>query len=437
MQYRNSLRFRIFATFLGAGLLLGPLLALGFISIANELEEFAVERALAGRLSEVMAAAGEAPTTATPDSPEWRAFGDIDLADIPAELSGKTGIYTVESGKPPELAENLPRQQESDDHRALRSWFLAVGQKEGVNYVVASDQTMLELRESLSTWVIVAGTFLSVCASLWLGYFMASRLIRPLQQLAAATAGNDGGKIDPQDYPPDEIGQLATALKNRHDELTHALMRERAFSAEVAHELRNPLAVIQSTMEIIEHDSGLASGSSRALGRALDAAGEMNETLGALLLVGREQHALPTYAPLDVATLLQPVIEKNSAGISTQLQWRTIGAPSLRAPAMVIRMIADNLIKNAKQNTPSGQVDVSLYVDRLVVRDTGIGIPPAELALVRERGVRGSNAQGEGSGLGLALVDRLCRTFGWSLDIQSRIGEGTTATWWFDRATDR
>ncbi|MEZ5502629.1 MAG: ATP-binding protein, partial [Halioglobus sp.] len=76
-------------------------------------------------------------------------------------------------------------------------------------------------------------------------------------------------------------------------------------------------------------------------------------------------------------------------------------------------------------------VDVCLYEHCLVVQDTGIGIPPDELGIVRNNGVRGSNALGAGTGLGLALVDRLCRKFGWELDISSALDQGTTVTWTF------
>ena len=434
MQYRNSLRFRIFATFLATGLVLGPLLALGFITLENELEEFSIQRTLAARLNHVMATSEEASGAATPDSPRWRIFGNIDVADLPAELHGKTGLYMLEAGKPPERETGLPPDSVAEAQDNSRSWFLAVGQRAGVTYVVASDQTMLEHRESLTGWVITAGTFLSVCASLWFGYTITSRLIQPLQQLAAATTGNsdDSITINPDDYPPDEIGQLAHALKRKHDGLSESLVREKAFSAEVAHELRNPLAVIQSTMEIIEGDSNLRAPSARALNRALEASREMSETLATLLLLGREHSDSARYPAVAVAALLLPLIEKYSGQSTTQLHWEQRGQPTLCAPPEAIRMVADNLLRNALQNTPTGRVDVSLLDHQLIIRDTGIGIPAAELAAVRENGIRGSNALVSGSGLGLSLVERLCSRFGWQLEIQSTLGKGTTVQWWFD-----
>lgn len=432
MRYRNSLRFRIFATFVGTGLLLGPLLALGFITLANELEEFAVQRALATRLYQVMAKDAE-PATSAQGTSRWRVFDDIDFADFPQELEGKSGFYTFESGQPPKLEATLPAEEASGNPGATQSLFVAVGEKGGVMYAVASDQTTLELRESLSSWVLAAGTFLSVCASLWFGYHITSRLIRPLQALAASTADSDGAaiNINPEDYPEDEIGLLAHALKQKHDGMTQSLLREKAFSAEVAHELRNPLAVIQSSMEIMARDIRIATPSARALDRALDASREMNGTLSALLLLGRQQSAPALYPPTDVASVVSSVIERSAADGAQQLHWQQNNTPTLTAPPEAIRMIADNLIRNALQNTPRGRVDVALLEDRLLVQDTGIGIPPAELSAVRNHGIRGSNTPGSGSGLGLALVDRLCAAFDWQLEIHSTLNEGTSISWIF------
>ena len=434
MPYRNSLRFRIFLAFVGAGLLLGPLLAYVFLTVSNELEEFAIAGVLVGELQQIMDAPDESGFVSHPRSPNLRIFGDIPAGGVPLELEGKNGIFDISPEGNAEYEGPLSLVKIIHPDIVGRSWIVAVGSRGTSTFVVAADQTAIEIRESLVTRIVAAGTIFSVCASLWVGYLFTRRLIRPLQQLAAATFSGNGeetGQINPAEYPPDEIGQLATALKHDRERRAEALIREKAFSAEVAHELRNPLAVMQSTMEIIERDSGLASTSVRALDRALVAAREMSETLAALMLLGRENTSHATYPVVDMATVIARIIDMNSAQSATGIDWEHISAPRLQAPEAAIRMIADNLVRNAVQNTPFGKVTVSLMTDRLIVRDTGIGIPPSELAAVRLNGVRGSNTRGSGSGLGLALVDRLCKTFGWDLDIQSQVNEGTTATWRF------
>jgi len=434
MHYRNSLRFRIFAIFVGAGLLLGPLLALAFLTVSNELEELAIARVLAGQLHQAMATPDETNFATHPDTPNLRVFGDISVADIPPELEGRTGIYEIDAGESPAYEGPLPSPSLDSSVSLGKSWLLAVGSEGETTFVVAVDQSALELRESLTTWVVAVGTVLSVSMSLWFGYHFTKRLIRPIQQLAAATSAGGGVgsvQINPEDYPPDEIGQLASALMRDRDGMTEALIREKAFSAEVAHELRNPLAVIQSTMEIVEKDAELPTLSGRALGRALIAVHEMSETLDALLLLGREQTRPASYPAVNVAAVLRPVMERISKHTAIRIELKQISAPAISAPEVAIRMVVDNLVRNAVQNTPSGSVEVSLQANHLVVRDTGIGIPAAEIDEVRRIGVRGSNALGSGSGLGLALVDRLCKSFGWSVDIQSNKGKGTIATWRF------
>ncbi|MGB5452372.1 MAG: HAMP domain-containing sensor histidine kinase [Sedimenticolaceae bacterium] len=435
MPYRNSLRFRIFITFLGAGLLLGPLLALAFLTVAQELEERTVARVLVEQLRRVMAAPDKVSLVSHPSSPNLRIFGDIEPGNVPAELEGKTGIYDIEPGSRLKYEGPLSSVSVVKPDNRGKNWLVAVGRQGEATFVAAGDQTALESRESLIKWVVAAGTFLSVCASLWAGYLFTRRLIKPLQHLAAATSSGNGGEsvtINPEDYPPDEIGQLATALKHDRERRTEALIREKAFSAEVAHELRNPLAIIQSSMEIIERDSSLAPLSGRALDRALAATREMNDTLSSLLLLGRERTSPVPYPAVDIAAVLRATIDKNSEQSAEMIGWEQgASSPKLHAPEAAIRMIADNLIRNAVQNTPSGQVKVSLMADRVIIRDTGIGIPPSELEAIRRNGIRGSNALGSGSGLGLALVERLCKAFGWNLDIQSQVGEGTTVTWHF------
>jgi signal transduction histidine kinase len=159
----------------------------------------------------------------------------------------------------------------------------------------------------------------------------------------------------------------------------------------------------------------------------------MNDTLSSLLLLGRERTSPVPYPAVDIAAVLRATIDKNSEQSAEMIGWEQGASPKLHAPeaAIRIRMIADNFIRNAVRNTPSGQVKVSLMADRVIIRDAGIGIPPSELEAIRRNGIRGSNALGSGSGLGLALVERLCKAFGWDFNIQSQVGEGTTVTWHF------
>ena len=101
------------------------------------------------------------------------------------------------------------------------------------------------------------------------------------------------------------------------------------------------------------------------------------------------------------------------------------------APPAAAIMVADNLLRNALAYTAKGQINVILEEDRLVVADSGPGIAPEDQARIFERGARGSTTNTSGRGLGLAIANRLCEHFGWSLMLESPIQGGVCAEWKF------
>ena len=87
----------------------------------------------------------------------------------------------------------------------------------------------------------------------------------------------------------------------------------------------------------------------------------------------------------------------------------------MKAPISIIRY------------TPSGEVVCTIGSGRILVEDTGPGIPEAELAQVMDRHYRGEGVSGKGSGLGLAIVQRLCELYGWSIHFENRKQGGLRA----------
>jgi signal transduction histidine kinase len=86
--------------------------------------------------------------------------------------------------------------------------------------------------------------------------------------------------------------------------------------------------------------------------------------------------------------------------------------------------VVNNLLLNAVNFTQNGAITVRLTPAELLVRDTGIGIPPQDLSRIFERRYRGSHSRG--LGLGLYLVSRICERLGWVIETQSAEGLGTT-----------
>ncbi|MFN8499005.1 MAG: HAMP domain-containing sensor histidine kinase [Anaerolineae bacterium] len=236
---------------------------------------------------------------------------------------------------------------------------------------------------------------------------------------------------------------LSRSFNHMAEELERADQQRRNLTADVAHELRTPLHVIQGNLEGIldgvyapttDHIEATL-GETKALARLVD-------DLNTLALA--ESGRLPlTKAPVDVADLLADVAtgfgpSAQQAGVDLRVTTAP-GDPALMIVADAGRLdqVLGNLVANALRHTPPGgsiTLGAAPTADgvRLTVADTGEGIPAADLPYVFDRFWRGdparSHARGAGSGLGLAIARQLVAAHGGSIAAQSEIGRGTTFT---------
>jgi signal transduction histidine kinase len=202
----------------------------------------------------------------------------------------------------------------------------------------------------------------------------------------------------------------------------------------VSHELRTPLSIISSSLELSRAAAPQSAG--HALQRAADAAVDMRQTLEALLVLGRVQAGVARAESVDVAAIVREVIAavESMPGachgpIATHIQ----PSPTILELPGAVRIVVRNLVENACIHAPGARVDVALAASVLTVRDYGPGIPVAEREHSLEGFVRGSAAMGEGAGLGLAIVQRLCERIGWTLTLEQTPGGGLTASVSFAR----
>jgi signal transduction histidine kinase len=102
--------------------------------------------------------------------------------------------------------------------------------------------------------------------------------------------------------------------------------------------------------------------------------------------------------------------------------------PRLHAPPRVMQVVISNLLRNACSYTDDGRIDVIVEQDRVVVRDTGIGMSEESMKRAFEPFYRADPTRPHGTGLGLSIVRRLCDRFGWKIELESVLGRGTSAT---------
>ena len=155
----------------------------------------------------------------------------------------------------------------------------------------------------------------------------------------------------------------------------------------------------------------------------------MSDLVSSLLFLARTGQAAE---PEDV--LLRESVDEVCEPLRETLARKAVGFEPAVDPRVVLRLdrsaldlILSNLIRNALAHTDAGRIEVRFRDRTLTIADTGRGIGAEDLPYVFRRFYRGaaSASRGEGFGLGLALVKRLCDLYGWEVALDSAPGQGT------------
>lgn len=214
----------------------------------------------------------------------------------------------------------------------------------------------------------------------------------------------------------------------------------REFSANVSHELKTPLTSILGYAEIMRDGVAKTEDTRRFAGKIYSEASQLMSLIEDIIRLSQldEKTSLPELVPVDLKAIcedvcqrLQPQAEK--AGVSLNVSCENA---KVRGIPKILEEIVLNLVDNAiKYNTSNGSVGVSLKrLDQRVelhVSDTGIGIPEDHLSRVFERFYRvdrSRNKQIGGTGLGLSIVKHSAETLGATVQLESKVGIGTTVT---------
>jgi signal transduction histidine kinase len=262
-------------------------------------------------------------------------------------------------------------------------------------YVVVVGSSLDERNETLTALLVaeVVGLAVAVLAAGGAGYAIAGLALRPVRE---------------------------------------ALQRERRFVAEASHQLRTPLTIITSEVELAQLAGGqdAQAAALRSIGEEADRMARLADQL-VLLAAGDEQRLVGPREPVQVEQLLQAVAERHQPKATALGRVTTVRVdPGLLVPADRARLevALDSLVENALRH---GAGDIELDgsgTDRevvLSVRDRGPGFPATVAADAFERFRRGSRSSG--TGLGLAIVQAVARAHGGSATIEPT-GDGSTVS---------
>jgi signal transduction histidine kinase len=269
----------------------------------------------------------------------------------------------------------------------------------------------------------------------------------PLADMLAAIDAVANGDLSVRvpERGPGEIHRLAHSFNRMIDELARTDQQRRNLTADVAHELRTPLHIIQGNLE------GILDGVYQPAPEHIEATLEEIRLLTRLVddlrtLSLAESGQLPLrLGPVDVGELLADVTtsfsgQAEAAGIT--LRAVTAQPGGTEASPLVVDGDADrldqvlsNLLANALRHTPPGgsvTLAATAVGDRvsITLNDTGHGIAPDDLPFIFDRFWRGDRARshtdGVGSGLGLSIASQLVKAHGGEIEVTSELGQGTT-----------
>lgn len=418
MQFRRRLRSRIVLSFLLFGTLLSALFASSTLILQDYLENELIGATLQEELDDYVNQLQLDPSVVEP---------------FYSRIQG----YVTRPGDPNETVDAAVRDLPSGVHdvRLPEGVFkAAVRKEEDLWAFLLYDVSDNQLLKRQLLWALIGVVLLFSGLSFTLGAWSSLRVMKPVTDLAdkLETLGSDEVPEKLADhFADDEVGQLAQALDSYAHRLQQMVERDREFNADVSHELRSPLTVITGATELLLAQPALEPKVRTRLLRIARAARQSADITTALLhMVRAEQGIDKDSAAQNVGSIVNDVVhlyEPLIGGKSLQLRVVEEDRVSVIAPESVVAVTVGNLIGNAMRYTAEGEVTITIGNGRVIVEDTGPGIPQDELEHVFERHYRGQNIAGKGAGLGLAIVKRLCELYGWSIRFANRETGGLRA----------
>lgn len=261
------------------------------------------------------------------------------------------------------------------------------------------------------------------------------RVSVPIDDLIDAAGRIERGDYSARiaEYGPRQLRSVARAFNSMSDRLQAADRQRRSFLADVVHELRTPLAVIQAQAEAIR--DGVYPPDEEHLAPIVDATRSLEvlvEDLRALSLTDTGSLALhrepvdPGELVREIAAAFEAQAEAGGVELKTDI---AAGVPPADIDPVRMRSALGNVVANAIRHTPRGGtviVSAARGTDgiSMSVSDTGSGIAPDLQPRVFERFVRGADSKG--SGLGLAIAHDIVSAHGGRIEVVSSSGAGTT-----------
>ncbi|AZR73132.1 hypothetical protein BBF96_06875 [Anoxybacter fermentans] len=300
----------------------------------------------------------------------------------------------------------------------------------------------IAFREAIN-YSLLGSVGIGLLLAIVFSFFTSSMITRPVTTLknAAMLISRGDWKTRVKIRTKDELEELGESFNKMARDLEHLENLRRKMTSDLAHELRNPLMSIQSYIEgmldkVIEADEAHLTDLHEEVQRLT----RLIDNLQKLAHLEAKRQVYPTLVRL--VTEFEPYfkrikLEYDKKGV--ELNW-TVENLEGNLDKFIVKEILQNLLDNALKYTPEGgQVSCSMKkVEKngiiglqITVKDTGIGIDEKDLPYIFERFYRADPSRARqtgGTGIGLAIIKELVELVAGSIDVKSKLGEGTVFT---------
>lgn len=360
-----------------------------------------------------------------------RALAGVRLLDPAA-------VAAVAAGSPSSFTKDHLRGQ--DDGARVRAFALVDGRVAAIAEGRDDRERALHRLATILA-ITLPGALVAASAA---GYLVARSALRPVEEMRARAdeigAGDLGQRL-PEPGTRDELARLATTLNGLLGRLEGAVEHERRVVGDASHELRTPVSVLTTRLDVALRQDLDADGLREVLEAARGDARRLSRLADDLLVLARaDQGRLPLRpVPLEVHELLRAARERHAAtGPEVVVREEVAGGAVVLADAARTDQVLDNLLVNALTHG-AGPVELWARTDpagiAISVRDHGPGYPPAFLPRAFERFSQGDpTGDGDGAGLGLAIAEALVTAQGGTVSAANAPGGGAVVTVTLPRA---
>jgi len=280
---------------------------------------------------------------------------------------------------------------------------------------------------------------ISAVISIWLGWLIAGRVLRPLQVITSTTRQISEENLHERltlPGPLDELTELGDTIDGLLERLEGAFDAQRNFVASASHELRTPLTMMRTSLDVADAKSPRVSQDASVLaGKVREGLDQADRLVESFLVLARAQRGVMT----DLATVCLPQVVSaalhartaETADMGLAVRLHLADADVIGSETLLARMVA-NLVGNAiRHNQPGGFIDVSTESDasaaRLIVENGGPVLHPDQVAQLaqpfRRLGADRTGSAG-GVGLGLSIVAAIVAAHRGMLNLQAAPGGG-------------